>query len=87
MSPKHSRPRKAELFYSPLAHSQLEKIDTVEQASAIERARGALEARPDIGELRPDGLRDYRDEDSGVRMIYFLTIRNTIIVVAYLEVD
>ncbi|MET9879236.1 hypothetical protein ABZZ36_32110 [Actinacidiphila glaucinigra] len=87
MSPSHSRPRKAEVFYSPLAHSQLEKITTVQQASAVERARGALEARPDIGVLRPDGLRDYRDDESGVRFVYFLTIRNTIIIVAYLEVD
>lgn len=81
--PKHSGPRRARIVLGPVAEQQTETF-TVDEAVAIERALAALAIAPGLGEVRPDGLCDYRD-DGGARVLYFATVLHMIVIVAYLE--
>jgi hypothetical protein len=82
--PNHS-PRRAKVTFVEPAVSQLGKL-TAAQVHALDRAVVALSVRPDIGCLSPDGrLRDYRDDLEEVRVIYFVTALQTVVVVTYLE--
>ncbi|MEU9134038.1 type II toxin-antitoxin system RelE/ParE family toxin [Kitasatospora sp. NPDC048540] len=85
MSPE--TPRRADVAFSDLAALQLEKL-TAAQTHRLDRALVAISVRPDIGHPIEGGgrLRDYRDDIDGVRVIYHVTVRQTIVVVGYVEV-
>ncbi|MFJ1708519.1 type II toxin-antitoxin system RelE/ParE family toxin [Kitasatospora sp. NPDC088346] len=84
MSPE--TPRRADVAFSDLAARQLEKL-TASQVHRLDRALVAISVRPDIGHPLDGGrLRDYRDDIDGVRIIYHITVRRTIVVVGYVEV-
>jgi hypothetical protein len=57
---------------------------TVDEAVAVERALAALAIAPGLGDVRPDGLCDYRD-DGGARVLYFWGALHMLVIVAYLE--
>ncbi|MEU9134137.1 type II toxin-antitoxin system RelE/ParE family toxin [Kitasatospora sp. NPDC048540] len=85
MSPE--TPRRADVAFSDLAARQLEKL-TAAQTHRLDRALVAISVRPDIGHPLEGGgrLRDYRDDIDGVRIIYHVTVRQTIVVIGYVEV-
>jgi hypothetical protein len=85
VSPSHA-PRRAEvLFHSP-ATQQLAKL-TADETHRLDRALVAISVRPDIGTLRPGApLREYRDGVEGVRVIYYATALQTMVIAVYLEV-
>lgn len=82
--PNHSRRRAKVTFVEP-AISQIDNL-TAAQVNALDRAVVTLSARPDVGRLSPDGrLRDYRDDLEELRVIYFVTALQTVVVVTYVE--
>ncbi|MEU1424987.1 type II toxin-antitoxin system RelE/ParE family toxin [Kitasatospora sp. NPDC005751] len=84
MSPES--PPRAEVAFSDLAARQLDKL-TAAQIHRLDRALVAISVRPDLGHpLRGGQLRDYRDDLDRVRVIYHVTVRQTIVVVGYVEV-
>ncbi|MFJ4674096.1 hypothetical protein [Kitasatospora purpeofusca] len=86
MSPEPPPPRRADVALSDLAARQVEKL-SAPQVHRLDRALVAISVRPDIGHPLPGGqLRDYRDDIDGVRVIYHVTLRHTIVVVGYVEV-
>ncbi|MFE2728929.1 hypothetical protein [Kitasatospora sp. NPDC059327] len=84
MSPES--PNRADIAFSDLAARQIEKL-TAAQIHRLDRALVAISVRPDLGHLLRGGqLRDYRDDLDRVRVIYHVTVRQTIVVVGYVEV-
>ncbi|MDH6130044.1 hypothetical protein [Kitasatospora sp. GP82] len=84
MSPSHA-PRRAQVVFVEPAIGQIDKL-TERETHALDRALVAVSVRPDIGTLRSDApVRDYRDEVEGVRVIYFATALQRIVVAVYIE--
>ncbi|MGW5868579.1 hypothetical protein ACWFRJ_41255 [Streptomyces sp. NPDC055239] len=79
----------ARIFLGPTAVEQADRFTPAEEIS-VDRALAAVAADPTIGILRTrtehGGIMwEYRAPGTGVRIIYTLTIRRTIVTVAYFE--
>ena len=85
MSPKHG-PRRAEVFFADLAKAQILKFDVAELIAA-DRAIVAIQTNPFVGVLRGGRtpVREYREPDTDVRVIYYTTTLGTIVIVHYIE--
>lgn len=85
---KHRRPG-AQIVLSDSVKGQARNL-TPAEAIAVDRALAALSADPTIGVMRikPEhgGLMwEYRAPGTSVRIVYTMTIRRTIVTVAYFE--
>ncbi|GEB60128.1 hypothetical protein [Streptomyces gardneri] len=90
MAPQHS-PRRARITFSDSAAKQLENITSEAEIHALDRALVVVSVDPDVGEPLPgDGagphLRQYTDDIERVRLLYWVTVLRTVVVVAYIEV-
>lgn len=85
MSPKHG-PRRAEVVYHEVAKAQIAKFNVAELIAA-DRAIVAIQTNPWIGELkgRRVPVREYREPDTDVRVIYTTTVLGTIVIIAYIQ--
>ncbi|MET9550573.1 hypothetical protein ABZY36_35510 [Streptomyces sp. NPDC006627] len=88
MAPQHSRPG-ARIVLGPVAVEQASGFTPAEEI-AVDRALSAIAADPTIGTMRikaeHGGLMwEYRTPGTEVRIVYTMTVRRTIITVAYFE--
>ncbi|MER5253057.1 MULTISPECIES: hypothetical protein [unclassified Streptomyces] len=88
MAPQHSRPG-ARIVLGPTAVAQAGRFTPAEEIS-VDRALAAIAADPTIGFVRTrtenGGIMwEYRASGTSVRIIYTMTIRRTIVTVAYFE--
>ncbi|MFJ4680608.1 hypothetical protein [Kitasatospora sp. NPDC088783] len=78
-------PRRARVHLHDPAVRQVDKLNA-EEIRRLDRVLAALSARPDLGRLRPDvPLRDYYDDLDRVRVVYFASALQTVIVAVYIE--
>lgn len=88
MPPKHRKPG-ARIEYGDVAVSQADEF-TAAEIIDVDRALSAIAADPTIGVMRikteHGGLMwEYRQPGTNVRIIYTMTVRRTIVTVAYFE--
>ena len=88
MAPTHRKPG-ARIIYSDVASRQARQFTPVEVID-VDRALSAIAANPTIGVMRikPEhgGLMwEYRQPGTAVRIIYTMTVRRTIVTIAYFE--
>lgn len=88
MAPQHSTPG-ARILLGPTAVEQAGRFTPADEIS-VDRALAAIAADPTIGILRTraehGGLMwEYRAPGTSVRIIYTMTIRRTIVTIAYFE--
>lgn len=88
MAPTHRRPG-ARIVLGPTAVEQAADFTTAEEI-AVDRALAAIAADPTAGVMRikteHGGIMwEYRTPGTNVRIIYTMTIRRTIVTVAYFE--
>ncbi|MEU0117491.1 hypothetical protein ABZ137_28320 [Streptomyces bobili] len=86
-----SGPRRARIAFSASAAKQLENITSEAEVRALDRALVVISVDPEAGEPIPGDtagpqLRQYTDEVEAVRVMYFVTVLRTVVVVAYIEV-
>ncbi|MFF8196520.1 hypothetical protein ACF05L_37945 [Streptomyces bobili] len=86
-----SGPRRARIAFSDSAAKQLENISSEAEVRALDRALVVISVDPEAGEPIPGDttgpqLRQYTDEFEAVRVLYFVTVLRTVVVVAYIEV-
>lgn len=89
MAPKHRRPG-AYVVLGDVAQSQARKL-TPAQRIAVDRAVAVLAEDPGAGHPRPriehgGPMLEYRAPGTGIRIIYTMTTRRTVITIAYFEV-
>ncbi|MEU5757102.1 hypothetical protein [Streptomyces sp. NPDC047829] len=89
--PRPHGPRRARITFSDAAAKQLETLTSEADLHALDRALVVVSVDPDIGEPLPGDtaglrLRQYTDEVEGVRLLYWVTVLRTVVVVAYIEV-
>ncbi|MEV6319517.1 hypothetical protein [Streptomyces sp. NPDC051776] len=85
--PGHKRAR---IAFSGSAAKQLEDLTTEAEIHALDRALVAISVDPELGEPIPGDsthpeLRQYTDEIEAVRILYWVTALQTVVVVAYVE--
>lgn len=88
MAPTHRRPG-SRIVLGPTAVEQAGRFTPAEEI-AVDRALAAIAADPTIGVLRTrtehGGIMwEYRASGTSVRIIYTMTIRRTIVTIAYFE--
>lgn len=88
MAPQHRRPG-ARIVLGPTAVQQAAGFNPAEEI-AVDRALAVIAADPTVGTIRPriehgGPMWEYRAPGTDVRIVYTLTIRRTIITVAYFE--
>jgi hypothetical protein len=85
MSHKHG-PRRAEVVFTEVAEAQVAKFDVAELIAA-DRAIVAIQTNSWIGDLKENRVpvREYREPDTGVRVVYTTTVLGTIVIIAYIE--
>ncbi|MEV6757083.1 hypothetical protein [Streptomyces sp. NPDC051214] len=88
MAPQH-RKAGARIVLGPTAARQATGFNPAEQV-AVDRALAVIAADPTAGAIRPrieqgGPMWEYRAPGTEVRIVYTLTIRRTIITVAYFE--
>ncbi|MFZ3592283.1 hypothetical protein [Streptomyces sp. BH104] len=88
MAPTHRRPG-ARIILGPTAASQAGRFTPAEEI-AVDRALAAIAADPTIGATRltlehGGVMWEYRAPGASVRIIYTMTVRRTIVTVAYFE--
>lgn len=88
MAPQHRRPG-ARVVLGPVAVEQAHRFSPAEEI-AVDRALFAIAADPTLGILRTriehgGVMWEYRTPGTGVRIVYTMTIRRTIVTVAYFE--
>ncbi|MGH4028505.1 hypothetical protein ACQB60_06165 [Actinomycetota bacterium Odt1-20B] len=88
MAPQHRRPG-ARIILGPTAARQADDFTPAEEI-AVDRALSAIAADPTIGVTRltlehGGPMWEYRAPGTNVRIIYTMTIRRTIITIAYFE--
>ncbi|MFF8659503.1 hypothetical protein [Streptomyces huasconensis] len=85
MSPRHG-PWRAKVTLHAAAQRQIDGFDT-QDTIAADRAIVAIQTNPGIGELAPgrDPLREYREPDTGVRVVYFIAEFGSHVIIAYIE--
>ncbi|MFD4543620.1 hypothetical protein [Streptomyces bauhiniae] len=84
-------PRRARITFSDSANKQLESITSEADIHALDRALVVISVDPEVGEPLPGTaagpqLREYADDVERVRLLYWVTILRTVVVVAYIEV-
>ncbi|MGW1776214.1 hypothetical protein [Streptomyces sp. NPDC002104] len=84
-------PRRARITFSDSAAKQLENITSEADIHALDRALVVISVDPDVGEPIPGSavgpqLREYTDDVERVRLLYWVSVLGTVIVVAYIEV-
>ncbi|MFD7498337.1 hypothetical protein ACFV8T_39495 [Streptomyces sp. NPDC059832] len=84
-------PRRARITFSDSAAKQLENITSEADIHALDRALVVISVDPGIGEPLPGSaagphLREYADDVERVRLLYWVSVLGTVIVVAYIEV-
>ncbi|MEV8103619.1 hypothetical protein ACIPJO_38055 [Streptomyces sp. NPDC086993] len=84
-------PRRARITFSDSAAKQLESITSEADIHALDRALVVISVDPGIGEPLPGSaagpqLREYADDVERVRLLYWVSVLGTVIVVAYIEV-
>ncbi|MFJ9634958.1 hypothetical protein ACIRU8_45435 [Streptomyces sp. NPDC101175] len=89
--PPHQRPRRARIAFSDTAAKQMENITTEAEVHALDRVLVVLSVDPEAGAPLPGittgpQLREYTDDVDQVRVLYFVTVLRTVVVVAYIEV-
>ncbi|OQD52369.1 hypothetical protein BM536_029515 [Streptomyces phaeoluteigriseus] len=89
--PPQQGPRRARIAFSDSAAKQLENLTSEAAIHALDRALVVISVDPGIGEPIPGDtagpqLRQYTDEVEAVRVLYFVTVLRTVVVVAYIEV-
>ena len=89
--PPHHGPRRARIVFSDAAAKQLESITSETELHALDRVLVVLSVDPEAGAPIPGTatgpqLREYTDDVDQVRVLYFVTVLRTVIVVAYIEV-
>lgn len=86
MSPRHG-PWRAQAILTPGARRQIDRYDTGEMIAA-DRAIVAVQTNPGIGDLAPgrEPIRDYREPDTGVRIVYYIAEFGSHVVIVYIEV-
>ncbi|MER0443165.1 hypothetical protein ABR738_00995 [Streptomyces sp. Edi4] len=90
MTPQHG-PRRARIAFSDSAAKQLENITSEADIHALDRALVVVSVDPDIGEPIPGTaagprLRQYADDIERVRILYWVSVLQTVVVVAFIEV-
>ncbi|MGW2223847.1 hypothetical protein [Streptomyces formicae] len=88
MAPQHRRPG-ARIILGPTAERQAHDFTPAEEI-AVDRALSAIAADPTIGVMRikteHGGLMwEYRAPGTSVRIVYTMTVRRTIVTIAYFE--
>lgn len=88
MAPQHRKPG-ARIIYGDVAVRQARKFTPAEEI-AVDRALAVIAADPTIGVMRikPEHggvMWEYRAPGTSVRIIYTMTVRRTIVTVAYFE--
>ncbi|WP_409240357.1 hypothetical protein [Streptomyces sp. PA5.6] len=88
MAPKHSRPG-ANIILGDVARNQARKLTPAERI-AVDRALAVLAENPDAGHPRPTiehggPMWEYQAPGTSIRIIYTMTLRKTILTVAYFE--
>ncbi|MGC5041108.1 hypothetical protein ACLQ2C_36835 [Streptomyces sp. DT73] len=84
-------PRRARITFSDSAAKQLESITSEADIHALDRALVVVSVDPEVGEPLPGTaagpqLREYADDVERVRLLYWVSVLRTVVVVAYLEV-
>lgn len=84
-------PRRARITFSDSAAKQLESITSEADIHALDRALVVVSVDPEVGQPIPGSaagpqLREYADDVERVRILYWVSVLRTVIVVAYLEV-
>lgn len=84
-------PRRARITFSDSAAKQLESITSEADIHALDRALVVVSVDPEVGEPIPGSaagpqLREYADDVERVRLLYWVSVLRTVVVVAYLEV-
>lgn len=84
-------PRRARITFSDSAAKQLESITSEADIHALDRALVVVSVDPEVGEPIPGTaagpqLREYADDVERVRLLYWVSVLRTVVVVAYLEV-
>ncbi|MCY0932526.1 hypothetical protein OTB20_41665 [Streptomyces sp. H27-H1] len=84
-------PRRARITFSDSAAKQLENITSEADIHALDRALVVVSVNPEVGEPLPGSaagpqLREYADDVERVRLLYWVSVLRTVVVVAYLEV-
>ncbi|MGW7415804.1 hypothetical protein [Streptomyces sp. NPDC054863] len=90
MPPQHG-PRRARIAFSGAAAKQLDNVTDEAEIHALDRALVVVSVDPDIGDPIPGDtagpqLRQYTDELEHVRLLYWVTVLRTVVVIAYIEV-
>ncbi|MFJ2628876.1 hypothetical protein ACIO6T_37285 [Streptomyces sp. NPDC087532] len=89
--PRQHGPRRARITFSDSAAKQLESLTSEADIHALDRALVVISVDPDVGEPLPGTaagprLRQYADDVERVRILYWVSVLQTVVVVAYLEV-
>lgn len=89
--PRQHGPRRARITFSDSAAKQLENITSEADIHALDRALVVVSVDPEVGEPIPGSaagpqLREYTDDVERVRLLYWVSVLRTVVVVAYLEV-
>ncbi|MCX5346118.1 hypothetical protein [Streptomyces atratus] len=79
------------MTFSDSAAKQLESLTSEADIHALDRALVVISVDPDVGEPLPGTaagprLRQYADDVERVRILYWVSVLQTVVVVAYLEV-
>ncbi|MEV8606033.1 hypothetical protein AB0465_39910 [Streptomyces griseoviridis] len=89
--PRPHGPRRARITFSDSAAKQLESLTSEADIHALDRALVVISVNPEVGEPLPGTaagprLRQYADDVERVRILYWISVLQTIVVVAYIEV-
>ncbi|MFD4862876.1 hypothetical protein [Streptomyces atratus] len=87
----HQHRRRARIAFSDSAAKQLENLTSEAEIHSLDRALVVVSVNPDVGEPLPGNttgprLREYADEVEHVRLLYWVSALDTVVVVAFIEV-
>ncbi|KPI00003.1 hypothetical protein OK074_5951 [Actinobacteria bacterium OK074] len=89
--PRPHGPHRARITFSDSAAKQLESLTSEADIHALDRALVVISVDPEVGEPLPGTaagprLREYADDVERVRILYWVSVLQTVVVVAYIEV-
>ncbi|MFD9807686.1 hypothetical protein ACFWZZ_10485 [[Kitasatospora] papulosa] len=87
----HQHRRRARIAFSDSAAKQMEGLTSEAEIHALDRALVVVSVDPEVGEPIPGTaagpqLREYADDVERVRILYWISVLKTVVVVAYIEV-
>ncbi len=87
----HQHRRRARIAFSDSAAKQLENLSSEADIHALDRALVVISVDPDVGEPLPGTavgprLREYADDVERVRILYWVSVLQTVVVVAFIEI-